>query len=195
MLRLISFAMFALMGLSSVANAAPTHANAMAMNESPSASASTAVMNWSQKNIEDILSARLAEAMDKDAMFLVKRADEPISLDTLFRGLFDNIINHIIEVTPLNDIVHGNYDFLYQLFLTKVQEIITGVTNGDAPAPSDEGDSEFDENDAEDDDDENDEDDDGDDDEDEDEDDEDDEDNEEDEDDRKHWRHNHDDDE
>ncbi|KAK4519838.1 uncharacterized protein ATC70_010081 [Mucor velutinosus] len=180
MLRLISIAVFALMGFSSVANAAPTHANAMAMNESPSASASATLMNWSQKNIEDILSARLAEAMDKDTTFMVKRADEPISLDTLFRGLFDNIINHIIEVTPLNDIVHGNYDFLYQLFLAKVQEIITGVTSGDAPAPSDEGDSEFDENDEVDDEDE---------DSDDNEDDEDDED-----DDHKDWKHKYDDD-
>ncbi|CEP08241.1 hypothetical protein [Parasitella parasitica] len=186
MLQLISVALAALMGFSPLAklvNAAPTHTNAVSMNESPSATAASAVMpmNWNRQDIEGVLVARINEAINKDSMILVKRADEngaaPLTLDTIFRGFFDNIINHIIEVTPLNDIVHGNYDFLYQIFLAKVQEILTGVT-GDAsattPAPSDEGDSEYDDDDEDDDsDDDND--------------DNDDEDN----DNHKHWKHQH----
>lgn len=189
MLQFISIAMFALMGFSPLANAAPTHSNAVAMNESPAIASSAAIPNtWNQQDIENILSARIAKAMEKDTMIMVKRADEdgsaPLSLDTLFRSLFDNVINHIIEVTPLNDIVHGNYDFLYQIFLGKVQEILTGAPADGFPAPSDEGDSEYDENDEDNDDE----------DEDEDDDDEEDED-EDDEDEKKHWKHSDEDDE
>jgi hypothetical protein len=150
MLQLISIAMFALMGFSPLANAAPTHSNAIAINESPAiVSAATIPNTWNHQDIESILSARISKAMEKDTMIMVKRANEdvsaPLSLDTLFRSLFDNVINHIIEITPLNDIVHGNYDLLYQIFLGKVQEILTGAPATVSPAPSDEVDSEYNE--------------------------------------------------
>ncbi|GAA5817602.1 hypothetical protein MFLAVUS_011150 [Mucor flavus] len=145
MLQLISIALFALAGLSSVANAAPT-GNSLMNTASPIANAAvgnmnTVPINWKRDHqidhhqadttvlTEEFIKAAIAQAMTHQNK-MSKREDEPFDLSVVFRGVFDKLIDYIIEVTPLNDIVHGNYDLLYDIFLDKVGELVSGVTEG-----------------------------------------------------------------
>ncbi|KAG2234012.1 hypothetical protein BDF21DRAFT_429779 [Thamnidium elegans] len=145
MLQLISIALFALAGLSSVANAAPT-GNALMDSTSPITNAAVGNMNtfptnWKRDHqvdhqqagttvlTEEFIKAAIAQAMTHQSK-MSKREDEPFNLSVVFRGVFDKLIDYIIEVTPLNDIVHGNYDLLYDIFLDKVGELVSGVTAG-----------------------------------------------------------------
>ncbi|KAG2199333.1 hypothetical protein INT47_012967 [Mucor saturninus] len=142
MLQLIPIALFALSGFSAVANAAPTP-NAL-MSASPMAEAPVGIVsapaaaNWKRHHqqaaeshifTEAFIKSAVAEAMAKQNSVLVKREDAApgIDLGGIFRGVFDKIVDHIIEVTPLNDIVHGNYDFLYDIFLAKIGEAVSGA--------------------------------------------------------------------
>lgn len=145
MLQLISIALFALAGLSSVANAAPT-GNSLMNTASPIANAAvgnmnTVPINWKRDHqvdyqqvdttvlTEEFIKAAIAQAMSHQSK-MSKREDEPFNLSVVFRGVFDKLIDYIIEVTPLNDIVHGNYDLLYDIFLDKVNELVSGVAAG-----------------------------------------------------------------
>ncbi|GAA5804434.1 hypothetical protein EDC94DRAFT_285210 [Helicostylum pulchrum] len=145
MLQLISIALFALAGLSSVANAAPT-GNSLMDTASPIANAAvgnmnTVPINWKRDHqvdhqqvdttvlTEEFIKAAIAQAMTHQSK-MSKREDEPFDLSVVFRGVFDKLIDYVIEVTPLNDIVHGNYDLLYDIFLDKVGELVSGVTAG-----------------------------------------------------------------
>lgn len=67
----------------------------------------------------------------------------PLELESTFRGLFDNLVGYIIQVTPLNDIVHGNYDFLYEIFTSKVKEALSSIGQGFPQFPT-EGESPLD---------------------------------------------------
>lgn len=77
------------------------------------------------------------ETGEIDGDFSNEENPNPFNLEDLFRGVFDKIVDHIIEVTPLNDIVHGNYDLLYEIFTAKVQEILSGAGDAGEQAPVD----------------------------------------------------------
>jgi hypothetical protein len=144
MYNLISIAMLAFVGFAPLAATAPTH---MGMNEVAAASsampgAAAVAWNSEQSQHDDVIArsnhfieAAIAQALAEHRGTIMKRAttngdgqDAPVfDLSAVFRGLFDNVVNYIIQVTPLNDIVHGNYDLLYDIFLTKVDELFSGM--------------------------------------------------------------------
>lgn len=125
MVRFISLTLFAFIGL---ATAAPAYnqetANAIAQNF-----IDTEITKYVSSQTDFKLVKRKHHHHDDDDD---EDDNEPaFDIEHLVRGLFDRVIDYVIEVTPLNDIAHGNYDFLYKIFTDKVGEIMNGMANGD----------------------------------------------------------------
>jgi hypothetical protein len=160
MLQLISIALFALAGFSSLVNAAPIHHGAdlhetSAFLENMSSvgtmNSIPTTTNWkrhhhqesedfelSNKFIDQAISRAMISEQKRNMVEIMKRQsddetntdDEVVpefNLEDMFRGIFDKVVDHIIEVTPLSDIVHGNYDLLYDLSLSKLQELVSSI--------------------------------------------------------------------
>jgi hypothetical protein len=146
MYNLISIAMFAFIGFAPLATSAPTR---MGMNEVTAAAApvmpAPAAVAWNSesdafaRSNSYIIETALAQALSDRRSTIIKRSHNggnegapQLDLNVVFRGLFDNIVDYVIESTPLNEIVHGNYDLLYDLFLAKIDEIFTNMATPDA---------------------------------------------------------------
>ena len=145
MFQLIPITLFALAGLVAAAPTAVHNEPLSVMNTEPIMKSNPIVwkrhhpqsavdFGTSNEFIKSTIAKTLAEHEE-----LIKRQDLPVlpipNLEDVFRGIFDRIIDHIIEVTPLNDIVHGNYDLLYDLFSSKIQEIFANLGNGIDQSP------------------------------------------------------------
>lgn len=157
MLQLIPIALFALAGFSSVITAAPTHHQVDAISTGPPTTVEGMFVgempsnSWKRHHHQEAEDFELFElsnqfvneaiakatSSEHNIMEMIKRQSdetstegqvpEMMSFEDMFRNFFDKVIDHIIEVTPLNDIVHGNYDLLYDLFLQKLQELASNI--------------------------------------------------------------------
>lgn len=93
-------------------------------------------LNWkrdqqSSNGINKLVESAIIQVLSQQNSLTKRQNEVPFELETMFRGLFDKVVSYVIQVTPLHEIVEGNYDILYGFLSEKISEAIAGF--GQAP--------------------------------------------------------------